>query len=589
MTANTSNPLTLPGVDFNGLPVTVEILTSPANGTLVPNGAEFTYTPNADFCGIDSVTYRVNNGTQTSHPLTVMLPVGPYIEPAHSGTTILQDNFDDENFDGWTASEKFKVIHSTSGGKGTVSWIDAFPQPYEGTAGVGTPDGSGTLEQAIDTTAFENLRLILQVATGNFRAGTGEVSAPDKAKVQWYDGSTWHDLLLHGHTYATNRLFSNYDISLPAGAADNPDFRLRLTTTSSDGYFDSIHLSGDQLPVAPVAYDASYQLEMNQPLPLTLEASDLNNDPLTFQIVDGPNNGSLSGSGDQRTYTPHNNFTGVDTFTFKANDGGLDSNIATVTITVRDNSAPVVNAGPDQTVSILPENLPQPGLWFGEVSGNINATDPNPETTLLVDVASRTEDGITDGITEIFTGQIYDADGVISFTEVIDEKVRIWVNGTLVLSDDNFISRTYSGTLNVPPGWNDLEVRISSGGGGSGPRSTSGIGFNPTGSATWDGGSNWQTLSDPGDGSFLRVTGAGQTISLSSAIVTDPDNDSLNVTWSQISGPSISFDDPNLANTTAFVEAFGVYTLRLTVDDGLVQVYDELTITVTGPLTEMEQ
>ena len=34
------------------------------------------------------------------------------------------------------------------------------------------------------------------------------------------------------------------------------------------------------------------------------------------------------------TYTPAANFNGTDSFTYKANDGTADSNVATVTITV---------------------------------------------------------------------------------------------------------------------------------------------------------------------------------------------------------------------------------------------------------------
>src|SRR5205807_380612 len=44
------------------------------------------------------------------------------------------------------------------------------------------------------------------------------------------------------------------------------------------------------------------------------------------------------------------NFNGIDTFTYKANDGKLDSNVATVTITVNPvNDPPSFTKGPDQT------------------------------------------------------------------------------------------------------------------------------------------------------------------------------------------------------------------------------------------------
>jgi hypothetical protein len=60
---------------------------------------------------------------------------------------------------------------------------------------------------------------------------------------------------------------------------------------------------------------------------------------MNFSIVTTPQHGTLTGSGANRTYTPANNFHGADSFTFKANDGTLDSTVATVSINVNTNSA----------------------------------------------------------------------------------------------------------------------------------------------------------------------------------------------------------------------------------------------------------
>jgi len=66
---------------------------------------------------------------------------------------------------------------------------------------------------------------------------------------------------------------------------------------------------------------------------------------LSASLVSGPANGTLTfntnGSFD---YTPDADFNGVDTFTYKVNDGTQDSNVATVTITVDPvNDAPIAN------------------------------------------------------------------------------------------------------------------------------------------------------------------------------------------------------------------------------------------------------
>lgn len=73
----------------------------------------------------------------------------------------------------------------------------------------------------------------------------------------------------------------------------------------------------------------------------TLESVSPNSNPLTYTIVSGPTNGSLSGSGASQTYTPAPDFNGTDSFTFRVSDGTRYSNTATVTISVMEvNDAP---------------------------------------------------------------------------------------------------------------------------------------------------------------------------------------------------------------------------------------------------------
>ncbi len=74
----------------------------------------------------------------------------------------------------------------------------------------------------------------------------------------------------------------------------------------------------------------------------------LDNDPgpgsLTAELVTVPANGELSPTLSEDgafTYTPNEDFSGFDSFTYRANDGNLSSSIATVTITVNaQNDAP---------------------------------------------------------------------------------------------------------------------------------------------------------------------------------------------------------------------------------------------------------
>lgn len=86
----------------------------------------------------------------------------------------------------------------------------------------------------------------------------------------------------------------------------------------------------------PAAQSMAYALPENTALPVTLQGSDVDGDPLSFEVLTPPTNGSLSGSGANRTYTPNPNYTGPDAFTFRAVDaqGGFSLG-ATIQLDVR--------------------------------------------------------------------------------------------------------------------------------------------------------------------------------------------------------------------------------------------------------------
>ncbi len=86
-----------------------------------------------------------------------------------------------------------------------------------------------------------------------------------------------------------------------------------------------------QFNTAPVASDVAVNAGLN-PLMIALAAVDAENDPLTYSIVTQPTQGMVV-PGNPVLYTPNANASGTDTFTYQANDGLLDSNVATVTIT----------------------------------------------------------------------------------------------------------------------------------------------------------------------------------------------------------------------------------------------------------------
>ena len=115
---------------------------------------------------------------------------------------------------------------------------------------------------------------------------------------------------------------------------------------------------------APVANAQSVVTAEDTAKAITLTATDTDGDTLSYSVVTGPSHGILTGSAPALTYTPAANYNGPDSFTFKANDGTVDSNIATVSITVTAvNDAPAItgqsalSTPEDTALTILLSNL----------------------------------------------------------------------------------------------------------------------------------------------------------------------------------------------------------------------------------------
>jgi VCBS repeat-containing protein len=95
---------------------------------------------------------------------------------------------------------------------------------------------------------------------------------------------------------------------------------------------------------------------------IVLAGNDRNGSVLTYSVIDGPSHGRLNGAAPDLTYSPHENFTGPDSFTFKVGDGKADSAPATVSVmvtpvndppTANDDSATVQEDAPIVTIDVL--------------------------------------------------------------------------------------------------------------------------------------------------------------------------------------------------------------------------------------------
>ncbi|HKA59929.1 MAG TPA: Ig-like domain-containing protein, partial [Gemmatimonadales bacterium] len=125
----------------------------------------------------------------------------------------------------------------------------------------------------------------------------------------------------------------------------------------ADSNIATVSLTINAVNDAPVATNDSFSL--NEDAILTVGApgvlgndADVDDPTLSALLVTGPAHGTLIFNSDGSfTYTPAVNFNGADSFTYQANDGEADSNIATVSLTINAvNDAPVLAAIGNKTV-----------------------------------------------------------------------------------------------------------------------------------------------------------------------------------------------------------------------------------------------
>ncbi|MGZ6347879.1 MAG: Ig-like domain-containing protein, partial [Anaerolineales bacterium] len=146
---------------------------------------------------------------------------------------------------------------------------------------------------------------------------------------------------------------------------------------------------------------------------VTLFATDPDSDTLTYQVVVAPSHGALSGTAPYVTYIPILHYYGSDSFTFKVTDGKVDSNVATVSITVNHVNHPPVAQNQNVTTD---EDLSK--------AITLIATDPDADVLSYAIVAQPghgTLTGAPPNVTYTPTGHYYGSD---SFTfKVSDGKI----------------------------------------------------------------------------------------------------------------------------------------------------------------------
>ncbi|MGJ8651244.1 MAG: beta strand repeat-containing protein [Opitutaceae bacterium] len=119
---------------------------------------------------------------------------------------------------------------------------------------------------------------------------------------------------------------------------------------------------------APISDNQDLSVDEDDSVAVTLTGTDPNGDSLTYTVLTGPSNGSLSGTEPNLTYTPDPDYSGSDSFTFNVSDGTNDSIAATVLITVDPvNDPPAADA---QSVTVIENDSVAITLSGSDIDGD---------------------------------------------------------------------------------------------------------------------------------------------------------------------------------------------------------------------------
>lgn len=537
---DTAKELLLAASDPDGDAITYAVVTRPSHGKLTGSAPNLTYTPDADFHGADSFTYKANDGTADSESASVEITVRPINDPpvalADLASTREEEAVtiavlgNDYDVDG----DSLSVTASTVGAHGSTAVNPDNTITYTPDANYNGTDwfnytisdgkgGSASTRVEVDVAPVNDPPVLDPIADQ-----TLDEAASLSVAVRAFDIDGDPMALAASGLPGFADFIDNGDgtgtLALAPGYGDAGRYP-SISITASDGKATdskTLAVTVNNVNRAPVAAPVVVAGNEDAIASLMLEGSDPDGEPLTFMVVpgSGPAHGTLTGTTPALLYTPDLDWFGVDSFDYSVTDPSGAISFATVTITV----APVNDAA---------------------VAVDDDATTPE-DTPITISVLANDSD--TEG----------DTLSVASVTRP--------AHGTAVANADGTI--TYRPAAN----WFGTEYFNYAATDGKGGDSQAAVYVTVTPAndpPAAEAGAN-QTVDE---NAIVRLAGAGS----------DVDGENLTYAWTQTAGPAVVLSDssaPAPTFTAPEVTADTVLTFALTVSDGAAIAQDSVNVTV---------
>ncbi len=386
---------------------------SAINGTIATPIANnvLDYTPNADFHGVDTITYQISDGNGGTASATVAVTVtgvndspvavADAISSPEDNRLIVDVLANDSDIDGDTLTVTDAVLDPPTG-SGTLSIRSDFSLDY-------LPN--------IDFNGDINFNYTISDGNGGSASSTGviTITAVNDAPVANPDTASTNEDTLANINILSNDSDTDGDVLTVKTAVATSGSSVSIESDGSLNYTPNANLNGSDTinytiedpsnvtassavtvtivavndnPTA-VADTASVAEDGNVNIDVLANDSDIDGDTLSVDNASSAptaSNGSVVvETNNTLTYTPASNFFGSDTIAYYINDGqgGTASSTVTVTVTAT-NDNPVAVADSATTAEDTLVNI------------DILANDSDPDGgTLTVDVATATSGAIT--------------------------------------------------------------------------------------------------------------------------------------------------------------------------------------------------
>ncbi len=348
------------GTDVDGDPVSISGYSQGSHGSVdTDEEGGLVYTPDADFNGTDSFTYKVSDGQGGTDTQTVSVTVTPVnddpvatpesLTVAEDGSGVVYPAFAGTDVDGAPVS----ISGFTQGTHGSVDTDEEGGLVYTPDADFNGIDSfTYTVSDGQGGTDTQTVSVTVTPVEDGPEAVDAAVSTDEDVGVTVYpsfpgtdpDGD---DVFISAYSQGAHGSVAP-DLEGGLTYTPDPDYNGNdtFTYTVSDGNGNTdtaeVTVTVDAVNDAPKAQDSVLEVDVDTATAGAVVATDTDGDTLTYTLAEAPDHGTveLDGVGGY-IYTPDEGYTGFDNFVMQVSDGNGGSDLATVTLEVAQENFPV--------------------------------------------------------------------------------------------------------------------------------------------------------------------------------------------------------------------------------------------------------